>query len=397
MMGNEVLFIGKMGKSLRSLANKETAEIYTANNLALMNDTLVNGGLQELAIQQNPYPIIWIIRKDSALLSCSYYPEEEVCAWSQHVTAGTWESVAVIPGLDRDELWLSVRRTVNDIAGVPTSYRYIERLQKLGTEDDGVASSWYLDSAGVLSTPRQNITSIATTHFTVGTTNHPLISIEATVTSSLDAGDFVHVSNTGISQLDEKDFKVKSQPDGTHVLVYGSLTTLAATGYYQKKTRRVTGITWLRGQTVGCLGDGAALPNTTVNTLGAFINIQQAASNIIVGLPYTSRMVSMRLETSGNRTNTSQAHMKRIHEVAVRFYNTVGGKVGADSNLTQVNTMNFRNTDMQMDEPVDLYTGDKLIRLTAGYNRDARVVVEHDQCLPMTVLAIIEHSTTNNM
>ena len=41
-----------------------------------------------------------------------------------------------------------------------------------------------------------------------------------------------------------------------------------------------------------------------------------------------------------------------------------------------------------MDQPLDLYTGDKTIEFTSGYDSDGFIYVVSDQPLPLTVLSI---------
>ena len=69
----------------------------------------------------------------------------------------------------------------------------------------------------------------------------------------------------------------------------------------------------------------------------------------------------MRIDEGGGITD--QTKTKRIYDVTVRFFETVGA-------------------------PVPLFTGDKSTEFPSDYGTDGFVVVKQDQPLPMTVLAI---------
>jgi len=54
----------------------------------------------------------------------------------------------------------------------------------------------------------------------------------------------------------------------------------------------------------------------------------------------------------------------------------------------------FRDSSMNMDEGIPIFTGDKEIYFPSGYETEARVVIRQSQPLPMTVLAIMRRSNT---
>ena len=93
----------------------------------------------------------------------------------------------------------------------------------------------------------------------------------------------------------------------------------------------------------------------------------------------------MRVE-SGAADGTAQGKIKRIHDVTVRFYRSVGCKVG--SKTSQTDLIPFRSSADEMNQPVPLFTGDKDVEFDGGYDTDGFVVVQQDQALPLTVLAI---------
>ena len=145
----------------------------------------------------------------------------------------------------------------------------------------------------------------------------------------------------------------------------------------------ISGLNHLEGETVTILADGAAHADKTVSS-GA-VTLDRSASKVHVGLGYTSTLRTMRIE-GGSVDGVSQGKVKRIHDVTVRLYQTVGAKVGASASATDV--IPFRSSADPMDQALGLYTGDKTIEFDNGYDTDGFVTVVQDQPLPLTLLGI---------
>jgi len=96
--------------------------------------------LQQLAFSKNPQQIVWAVRSDGTLLAMVYQREHQVLGWTRQVTDGQFESVAVIPGSDEDEIWFVVKRTING-----QTKRYVERLTWFD-EEDNLEDAFFVDS-----------------------------------------------------------------------------------------------------------------------------------------------------------------------------------------------------------------------------------------------------------
>ena len=83
---------------------------------------------------------------------------------------------------------------------------------------------------------------------------------------------------------------------------------------------------------------------------------------------------------------SSQGKNKRIGEVTVRLFRTVGLKIGTSS--TELDTIPFRSSSDSMDTALTLFTGDKTAEFNGGYDDDATITIVQDLPLPMTILAI---------
>lgn len=145
----------------------------------------------------------------------------------------------------------------------------------------------------------------------------------------------------------------------------------------------------LEGDTVSVLANGASHPNETVSN-GA-ITLDFSATSAAVGYGYTSSMQTLRIE-SGSSDGTSQGKPKRIHGITVRLFETVGVEVGNES--SEADRIFFRDSSMNMDEAVPLFTGDKDIEFPGGFDDDDRIYLQQTQPLPLTVLALYPRMNT---
>jgi len=153
----------------------------------------------------------------------------------------------------------------------------------------------------------------------------------------------------------------------------------------------ISGLDHLEGKIVSILADGAAHPNRTVES--GSVTLQRASSVVHVGLPYTSRLQTMRPE-AGAGDGTAQGKTKRINKMVIRFLATVGAKAGPD--VDHLDEIQFRSGSALMDAPVPLFTGDKIMEWPGGYDFDGYMIVEQDQPLPMTLVALMPQLQTQD-
>jgi hypothetical protein len=131
--GNVLLFLQRAGRKLRELRFDLDADGFTSEDLTVLAEHITDGGVTQIAAQQEPDPIVWCVRGDGVLLSLTYEKEQDVVAWARHIFGGVFstgsavcESVAVIPhpDIDRDQVWVVVKRTINSV-----TRRYVELLE----------------------------------------------------------------------------------------------------------------------------------------------------------------------------------------------------------------------------------------------------------------------------
>lgn len=156
-------------------------------------------------------------------------------------------------------------------------------------------------------------------------------------------------------------------------------------------TTTITGLDHLEGATVGVCVDGASHPNEVVAS--GQITLDVSSQVVHVGFAQTAKVRTMRIE-AGAADGTAQGKTKRIHNVTLRFVESLGGKVGPDtSNLDEIQ---FRTASDPMDQSVPLFTGDKFMLFPSGYDSDGYIVYSNSQPFPVTLVAMMPQVVTQD-
>ena len=214
--------------------------------------------------------------------------------------------------------------------------------------------------------------------------------VESIITLPTDSGEdelYMIVKRT-INSVTKRYVEVMKTFD------FGSDTTAAffvdsGLAYSGSATSTLSGLYHLEGQTLSILANGATHADETVS--GGGVALDFPVTSGALGFGYTSEMQTMRLE-SGSQDGTSQGKPKRIHDITVRFHETVGAEVGTESG--NADRIFFRDSSMNMDQAVPLFTGDKEIEFDGGFVDGDRIYVRQSQPLPMTVLALYPRMNT---
>jgi len=123
--GGDVVFVDRQRKRLINLEFNLNKDQYIGTDITLLSNDITGTGIKQIAIENTPNPVVYGVRNDGKLVSCSILRTQEVLAFATHSTDGSYESIATIPNdtLQRDETWIIVNRTVNS-----QTKRYVEYL-----------------------------------------------------------------------------------------------------------------------------------------------------------------------------------------------------------------------------------------------------------------------------
>tara|TARA_Y100001970_G_scaffold168648_1_gene206244 strand:+ start:6199 stop:8199 length:2001 start_codon:yes stop_codon:yes gene_type:complete len=145
---NVTMFLQRAKRKIRELVYNLNIDQYQAQDMTLLAEHISEGGITEMAYQQEPDSVLWCVRSDGTLLGFTYARAEEVVGWHRHIIGGAFssgqavvESVATIPtDSNEDELYMIVKRTING-----ATRRYVEYLSLFdyGTDQN---DAFYVDS-----------------------------------------------------------------------------------------------------------------------------------------------------------------------------------------------------------------------------------------------------------
>jgi hypothetical protein len=144
--GNAVLFVQRAGRKLREMIYDYASDRYKADDLSVLSEHVMDIGIVSIAFQQEPDSIVWCVLADGTMAALTYNRERGVIAWVPHAIGGPSafvESVAVISKPDgrRDDVWISVRRTING-----GTKRYVEIIEDNRLIETDTADGLYGDA-----------------------------------------------------------------------------------------------------------------------------------------------------------------------------------------------------------------------------------------------------------
>lgn len=147
--GIEIILLEQLGTIVRNLIYQLYVSGFMGDNISIISQHLFTGfTISEMAYQQEPDSIIWLVRSDGKLLSLTYMREQEVQAWTWHDSVGTFESVACIRSSANGftEPWFVynlngtryiVRMVARDMGTTPSSQFFVD----CGLSYSGVAAT----------------------------------------------------------------------------------------------------------------------------------------------------------------------------------------------------------------------------------------------------------------
>lgn len=124
-VGDVLLFNQALGSFIRDFVFDFVIDGYRGNDITMFSSHLFEGHqIVDWAYQKTPDSIIWAVREDGVLLSCTYVREQQILAWARHdFTNGFVENVCAIPENGEYAVYASIRRIING-----STVRYIERI-----------------------------------------------------------------------------------------------------------------------------------------------------------------------------------------------------------------------------------------------------------------------------
>ncbi len=420
-ISDQVLFLQRASRKIRQFVYQFDSDSYVAPDLTILSEHISISGFTELSLQQEPDSVVWLVRADGALVGLTYQKDQDVIAWHPHWLAGVSdssgspaavESLATVPSSYpteyRDEVWVVVKRYING-----ATVRFIERLTEGLSATGTIEDSGFSDCGGSLhprwwmaaptTTDPQPITNIVKSGAV--TMTFTSIAHEVVVDDYVRFRDIVETDggdDAKVNSLNNQTFKVVTQPDANtfsinideldSTLLNTVFKDYVSGGNICVETLTVSGVNHLEGETVDVLVNGDVESPRPVVT-GGVITLTTRGSKIHFGLPYISEAKTMRLDV-GSEDGSAQGKIGRITDAVIRVHRTAGLQVGPDAD--NLEDIPWRTQSSYMNEPPELYSGDKKILYRKGHETDKRILLRQDKPLPCNILALVTTSRTNS-
>jgi hypothetical protein len=453
LVEDSVLFVRIGGRRILELRFDIQSDSWVPRDMNVLYPEITQSGIVEMAYQKEPDNIIWTVLSNGRLLGMTYDREQNVYGWHRHPIAGTnskVKSAQVItsPDASVNDVWVIVERLITSasvanyqlledgsfllledgfkvlsetsVSGANTR-KYVEYFAEGFEQNDDIEGAVYLDTSlefdgavaetllpgsGAIVRGATNVPFTVTSSFELTTEADDFLLTEASEFIAMNddvfvAGDVgreirVRYFDESIEQWRTSRALITSYVNENEVRCtilspFQSENEIPANGWRMTSTV-IKGLWHLEGQTVSALADGAEVENLIVSN--GSITLPVAAARAQIGLPYTSTLATQRID-AGATDGTAQGKTKRYHQIVMRLYASLGGKVGPDA--TNTDYILYRSLSDYMDETPPILTGDTdKFPYPGGYETDGRIWVLADQPLPLTVVAMYPRLRTED-
>jgi hypothetical protein len=440
-INNHILFVQSRGNVIRNLFYDFGKDSYDSLDVTLKASHFFRGySIRDMAISKVPNSILWVIRSDGKLLSCTYSPDVNIIAWCGHKIAGSFgtgdavaEQVVSIPENDsaavggEDATYILVKRTINS-----RTVRAWERMTSRAVDQDvrdryvmfGPDHQEEFTNVDSFKTYDGRNTGSATMSLSMSSY---LAGLEGTLTASTatflstDVGTdatsrqfFIwssDVENEG--ELTERlvhnliRCEVTAFTDSTHVTVRAHAdvpTSLQATAttMWATAVRKVTGLRHLEGENISALGDGFVAANaftdtTPITVTGGAATLEEFYACIHLGLPYICDLELLDIEFADGESLYGRKKDVSALEVYVKDSQSLyAGLAIPDSDADDYTgpTQGLdRGDDRDLDEedadyPPPLKTEAIHVSFDHAPTEHGRAVIRHLEPRPVTILAV---------
>jgi len=382
IVNNSLVYAAARGGHIRELGYNWQANGFITGDLSLRAPHLFdNFTIVDMALSKSPIPIVWQVSSSGKLLGLTYVPEQQIGAWHQHDTDGTFESVACVSEGNDDVTYCIVKRFIDG-----AFVRYVERMgtRLYATQRD----NFFVDAGatynGTNTNTGQTVTISGGTNYTKGesvtiTANYNLFNAPP---STDDVGDAI-VLVDGANYYRCNITATTSQTVATVKLDRDLPVNLRNTAIttYEVARNVISGITFLEGKKLNILADGAVHPQRTV--VNGSITLERASSIVHLGLPIEADLqtlpMALQVEAFG------QGRVKNLNHVWLRVLESSG--IFAGPSADKLVEAKQRTTE-PYGTPPNLKTQDIKIMLTPQWQDNGQLFVRQTDPLPLTIVGL---------
>lgn len=380
----DILYVPYLGAGVYDLTYNYVLQSFFGDDISVLSSHLFyNYQIEDWTYQETPLKIVWMVRGDGTLLSLTYMKTQDLQGYAQHHTQGFFRSVCSVVEGNANVVYAVVERLTPGGGFV----KYIERFQNRIYANSDPAIAWCVD-AGL----QYPLTYLGGTLAPNDTSAAPITKAGSLITFVASEAVFT-LGNVGnaIRAVQGKaiitQFVNSTVVIGQVIVPFRDNYTFAAGAWScTVPVTQLSGLDHLNGLTVTGLADGEVI--APVECLNGTVTLEHAATDIIIGLPYTCQMQTLPLDVG---EPTVQGKRKKISAVTVRQVQSRGLSIGNSFNtLTEIKQ---RSPSVQAGSAIPLFTRDERIVVDPLWQEPGIVCIEQAYPLPATITAIIPEIT----
>lgn len=371
--GNAVLYVQDKMNIVRDLSFEWASNTYNGNDLNSASSHLIIGHKIKEWCYQPSTCMIFAIREDGVLLTCTYQREQNIQAWSRNDTQGLFESCCCVSEGDEDPVYVSVLRGTE---------RHIERFAGRLVTD--VRDGWFLDDAIKYDGLVTDITLQITLNSSTGV--YTAVGSSASTFSAGDVADQIAILEPTTRVVYR--FTVSAVATGSSATVVPIGTPLAAhigttisEWYWARNV--FYGAQHLDGKACGVLADGAYIGEVTVSS-GSF-TLTNPAYKVLIGLRYNCDLEPVPV----NFGEQNLPKKRLVSGLSIMGDETWVFKAGRDKD----HLFQMKTKVGIYDDPVIMEQGIKPMNITNSWDDKGRTFIRVDEPYPVSIQAIIPEVT----
>ena len=287
-VGNATLFLQRARRKIRELAYNFDVDGYVAPDMTILAEHITEGGLTQVAYQQEPNQIVYATREDGELVGLTYQREQQVTAWHRHIFGGRF-GIATITVSDYANIANKTKITLTKSDG--TTVDFDSTTGTAGTNDFKTETNNNTTATNLKNAINAHANFTATVSSAVVTiteTAHEatgyltIKSFDSTRLTATSEGKAM-VDSVAVIPTDDKEYQtyviVKRTINGATKRYVEYLNELdfdetdntsfnfldSALSYNGSAATNISGLSHLEGQVVAILADGSTHPNKTVS------------------------------------------------------------------------------------------------------------------------------------
>lgn len=443
-VGDVLLFNQALGSFIRDFVFDFVIDGYRGNDITMFSSHLFEGHqIVDWAYQKTPDSIIWAVREDGILLSCTYVREQQILAWARHdFTNGFVENVVSIPENGEYAVYVCIRRVING-----STVRYIERMSSRIWQ--GPAAAVAIGAANALGDPIDasfcdsfaqydgrntgNIGMVLNAPVggfkTDGTAYQQQIVLTCFPTNFFTpqmVGDQIFLQDSMfVSSQGQQGFQIRctiqSYASGNNVTITPSGPIpvefqVIEIFIWSHAVQTISGLTYLAGQQVSVWADhfvvGSPLNKqiSTVYTVpsNGILTLDKCYSVIYVGLPMVADLETLAIDTSFG--DSIMGERKAISRLTIYIYNTrgfFGGTQNPDTDpdnliggVVQDPLFNLTENKAEANRqfyssPLGLMTEWQVNNVDCNWSKEGRIFIRNVDPVPLAILAVVPAGLTS--